>query len=226
MGILSLSLIALRRPVVTLDKILASLFPGGHSVVLEEGLLWGRGKLPLAGPVGVVGVDGGNPIGIDEAIWLAGKVLEIVKRGCRDPILVLIDCGSPRMSKRDELLGLSEFLAHLAKCLLLADSLGYRTIGLLYGPSAAGAASIATAMATCTLLALPGAEPGLDNGVQIGAVATILDATFPLWIQVDAELARLVEAVDVRDRLGKERQGRLKAADTAQRVYRLACGCR
>ena len=37
------------------------------------------------------------------------------------------------MSKRDELLGLNEFLAHLAKCLIYADMHGRPTIGLLYG---------------------------------------------------------------------------------------------
>ena len=43
------------------------------------------------------------------------------------------------MSKRDELLGLNEFLAHLAKCLIYADMQGRQTVGLLYGHSAAGA---------------------------------------------------------------------------------------
>ena len=55
------------------------------------------------------------------------------------------------MSKRDELLGLNEYLAHLAKCLLLADMHGHPTIGLLYGHSAAGA-FLATALATRVLV--------------------------------------------------------------------------
>ena len=55
-------------------------------------------------------------------------------------------------------LGLNEFLGHLAKCLVVADLDGRMTVGLLYGHSAAGA-FIATALATRVLVALPGAEP-------------------------------------------------------------------
>ncbi|SFI10820.1 biotin-independent malonate decarboxylase, gamma subunit [Bradyrhizobium sp. Gha] len=55
---------------------------------------------------------------------------------------------------------LSEYLSHLAKTLLLAEAEGHRTIGLLYGGSAAGA-FIVTALATGTLVALPGAHPSV-----------------------------------------------------------------
>ncbi len=82
-------------------------------------------------------------------------MLATIRRGGETPILVLVDGDSQRMSKRDELLGLNECLAHLAKCLLHADALGHPTIGLLYGHAAAGA-FIATALATRTLVALPG----------------------------------------------------------------------
>ena len=118
---------------MTLDNILASLFPKGHEVVLDHGLLSGQGKLPGGTMLTVIGVDGRTAVGIEEAIRLSANVLDVVKRDSKDPILVLIDSNSQRMSKRDELLGLSEFLAHLATCLIIADRLGSRTIGLLYG---------------------------------------------------------------------------------------------
>ena len=239
---------------MTLVEILASLFPNGHDVILDHGLLSGQGDLPGGGSIIVLGVDGRTAVGIDEAIRLSGKVLEVVKRGRKNPILVLIDSDSQRMSKRDELLGLSEFLAHLAKCLILADAFGSRTIGLLYGHTAAGA-FIATAMATRTLVALPGAEPvvmdlpsmsrvtklpievleekakstpvfapGLDNVAQTGAIAAILDPNISLATQVIALLKKPLDAADTRGRLGKERRGRPKAADIAERVYGLVHG--
>jgi malonate decarboxylase gamma subunit len=239
---------------MTLDEILASLFPNGHEVILDHGLLYGQGELPGGSSIVVIGVDGRRAVGIDEAIRLAGKVLDVVKRARKEPILVPIDSGSQRMSKRDELLGLSEFLAHLAKCLILADALGSRTIGLLYGHTAAGA-FIATAIATRTLVALPGAEPvvmdlpsmsrvtklpielleekakstpvfapGLENMAQTGAIAATLDPNISLATQVIALLKKPLAVVDARDRLGKERQGRPKAADIAERVYGLAHG--
>ena len=64
------------------------------------------------------------------------------------------------MSKRDELLGLNEFLAHLAKSLIYADMNGRPTIGILYGHSAAGAL-LATGLATRVLVGVPGATPAV-----------------------------------------------------------------
>jgi len=201
-----------------LADILTSLFPHGHDVVLEEGLLAGHGKRPNGDALIVVGVDGRLPVGIEQAAWLSRKVLDAIEAGGNEPILVLIDSDSQRMSKRDELLGISEFLAHLGKCLIYADRKGHATIGLLYGHTAAGA-FIATALATRTLVALPGAEPavmdlpsmsrvtklslevlqekakstpvfapGLDNLAQTGAVATVLDPGHSLADQLEGLL--------------------------------------
>lgn len=108
----------------------------------------------------MLGITQGQPLGVDEAIVLAGRLVEIVQTKDRAPILFLVDSASQRMSKRDELLGLSEYLSHLAKALLLAEAEGHRTVGLLYGGSAAGA-FIATALAAGTLVALPGAHPAV-----------------------------------------------------------------
>jgi len=203
---------------MTLAEILTSLFPKGHSVVLHKSLISGQGKRPGSEAIAVIGVDGRLPIGVDEAAWLSRKVLDIVKTGNNDPILVLIDSDSQRMSKRDELLGLSEYLAHLAKSLIYANTQGHSTIGLLYGHTAAGA-FIATALATQMLLALPGAHPavmdlpsmarvtklpievlqekakgtpvfapGLDNLAQTGGVASVLDPSRSLADQLEAAL--------------------------------------
>ena len=130
------------------------------------------------------------------------------------------------MSKRDELLGLNEFLAHLAKCLIHADIHGRPTIGILYGHSAAGA-FLATALATRVLVGFPGAEPavmdlpsmakvtklsievleekakstpvfapGLPNLAQTGAVHVTWDDAFPLADQLEQLLAAMPDARD------------------------------
>ncbi len=135
------------------------------------------------------------------------------------------------------MLGLSEYLSHLAKTLLLAEAEGHRTVGLLYGGSAAGA-FIATALATATLVALPGAHPavmdlpsmarvtklpidvlkakaeatpvfapGLDNMVQTGGIHAVWDENAPLAPQLAAVLQR-PQGEDDRARLGAERGGR------------------
>ncbi len=231
---------------MTLAEILASLFPGGHAVRVADGLVTGRAPFDRAEAT-VIGIDGDTPLGVEGALALARAVLDAVRAGDRGPILVLVDSDSQRMSRRDELLGLNECLAHLAKALLLADRAGHPTVGLIYGHSAAGA-FIATALATRVLAALPGANPsvmdlpsvarvtklpletleemakstpvfapGLDNMVATGAVHAVLDPARPLDAQVRDLIAGL-PAEDVRDRLGAERGGRPVAQAIAAQV--------
>ena len=236
---------------MTLDEILASLFPGGHDVKNDKGVLSGSGALRSGGRALVVGVADRTPLGVDEAIRLSGYVLASLENGS-GPILVIVDSDSQRMSKRDELLGLNEFLSHLAKSLIYADIHGRPTVGLLYGHTAAGA-FLATAMATRVLVGLPGGDPavmdlpsmskvtkmsldvlkekakstpvfapGLQNLTQTGAVHINWDEKLPLVDQLEALLGNMPDARDRRDALGKERAGRLKAYDIAERVRGLA----
>ena len=237
---------------MTLADILASLFPDGLDVCKHGGVLSGSGMTRDNRRADVIGIVEGEPLGVDEALWLSAAVLAAVRRGGDGPLLVLVDSDSQRMSKRDELLGLNEYLAHLAKCLIQADLGGRPTIGLLYGHTAAGA-FIATALATRTLVALPGAEPevmdlpsmakvtklsidvlrdkarstpvfapGLDNLAQTGAVLLTWDEKASLADQLQALLQGGPETGDRRDHRGRDRQGRMKAADVAGRVYALA----
>jgi malonate decarboxylase gamma subunit len=237
---------------MTLADILVSLFPKGHDVTNTDGVVLGAGTLSDGARATVIGIADRIPLGVDEAIRLSAHVLRSVETGDEGPILVLIDSDSQRMSKRDELLGLTEYLAHLAKCLIHADLRGRHTVGLLYGHTAAGA-FIATALATRTLVALPGGDPavmdlpsmakvtklslevleekakstpvfapGLDNLAQTGAVVAVWDERASLADQLQALLAAAEPAGDQRDRLGKTREGRLKAAGIAERVHDLA----
>lgn len=237
---------------MTLDEILSSLFPQGHDVGNHGGLVRGWGALASGGRIQVLGVVHRTPIGVDEALQLSEWVLDVVAQGGSDPILILVDSDSQRMSKREELLGLNEYLAHLAKALIHADLQGHATVGLLFGHTAAGA-FIATALAARTLVALPGAQPevmdlpsmarvtklsievleekarstpvfapGLENLVQTGAVLATWEERRPLAEQLQALLNQRREHRDERDVLGKERFGRPKAADIQERVHELA----
>src|SRR5712672_254737 len=203
---------------MTLDEILSTLFPHGHDVGKDHGLVRGSGALAGGGRIQVLGVVDRTPIGVDEALQLSDWVLDIIAQGGSDPILILVDTDSQRMSKREELLGLNEYLAHLAKALIHADLQGHATVGLLFGHTAAGA-FIATALAARTLVGLPGAQPevmdlpsmspftklpievlmekakstpvfapGLENLAQTGAVFATWDEKRPLAQQLQGLL--------------------------------------
>ncbi|WP_320198940.1 biotin-independent malonate decarboxylase subunit gamma [Agrobacterium sp. rho-13.3] len=236
---------------MTPAEILNSLSPTGHQLTADGDLSFGTATALDGTMIHVISVGGGSAIGIDEAIRLADHVLKIAFTADASPIMLLIDTSSQRMSRRDELLGLSEYLAHLAKSLLLAETRGHRTVGLLYGGSAAGA-FIATALACGTLVALPGAHPevmdlpsmarvtklpidvlkekakatpvfapGLENLAQTGAIAETWDPELPLADQLAALLAR-PRSGDDRAALGNERGGRLKAEGIVDEIVTLA----
>ena len=168
---------------------------------------------------------------------------------------MLVDTEGQVMARRAEMLGLNEYLSHLAKCLLLASQRGHRTVGLEYGKAAAGA-FLATALATDILVALPGAEPavmdlpsiaritklpeaklremakttavfapGLDYFARTGGVTTMWDARKPLDRQLAQALAD-ASPEDRRDVVGAERGGRPVAAEVARRVAAAATGAR
>ena len=234
---------------MTLDEVLNSLFPTGHAVKRgPSGTLHGTAKVENQGDVTVVGIVDGTPLGVDGAILLAGHVLAAVEAGGHAPIVVLVDTSSQNMARRDELLGLNEYLAHLAKSLELAAANGHRTVSVLYGHAAAGA-FIATALSSQSLVTLPGAEPsvmdlpsisrvtklpleqlkelakstpifapGVEPLFATGAVTETWAADRPFAQRLAALLGQAAPVSDLRDQIGLERKGRLLARDIAQQV--------
>lgn len=230
-------------------RCLPGLFPAGHMIERgPHGIVNGKARLESIGEVVLVEIVDGTPLGIEGALALAGHVLAVVARGESLPIVVLVDTSSQNMSRRDELLGLNEYLGHLSKCLAFAGTQGHRTAAVLYGRAAAGAL-IATSLSTQALAALPGAEPfvmdlpsisrvtklplgqleemakstpifapGLDPLFATGAVTEKWDATQSLSKQLITLLQRPIGDSDRRDEIGRERGGRKQAAAIAERV--------
>jgi malonate decarboxylase gamma subunit len=237
---------------MTLDDLLDGLFSQRRNISRDGGALTGQATLKDGRAVEIVGVYDATPLGVDEAIRLSRHVLDALTRGGENPIFVLVDSGSQRMSKRDELLGLNEFLGHLAKCLIWAEIQGRRTLSVLYGSSLAGAI-IVTALSTSTLLALPGAKPevmdlpsmskvtklplavleqkakatpvfalGVDNMVKTGSVLEVCKDVSALADKIAGLLGASRDRNDNRGLLGRDRGGRPKAADIARRIHDLA----
>ena len=234
---------------MTLDDVVTSLFPSGHQVERgPSGTLHGTAKVEGHGKVTVVGIVGGTPLGIDAAILLAEHVLAAVEAGDRAPIVFLVDTSSQNMARRDELLGLNEYLAHLIKSLALAAAHGHRTVSLLFGHAAAGA-FIGAALSSQSLVALPGAAPsvmdlpsisrvtklpleqlerlakstpifapGVGPLFAIGAVTETWAADQPFAPRLADLLRQPVATSDLRDQIGLERKGRRLAQTIAARV--------
>jgi malonate decarboxylase gamma subunit len=234
---------------MTVDDVLASLFPLGHRVESgPSGTLHGDANVEGLGKVTLVGIVGGTPLGVDGAIFLAGHVLATVEAGNRTPVIVLVDTATQAMTRRDELLGLNEYLGHLAKSLALAATHGHPTVSILFGAAAAGAL-IAAVLSSRFVVALPGAEPsvmdlpsisrvtklpleklpelakstpifapGVEPHFAIGALTETWRATEPLASRLATVLRQPAATSDLRDRLGLERKGRLLAHNIAERI--------
>lgn len=226
------------------SALLGKLFPAGHDVRLEGDTLTGSGRVD-GEQVAVVGTTPGTAIGCETALDLAERILRIVSGDPGRPILILVATTGQRLSRRDELLGINRYLAHLAKCIEIARRHGHRVVSLVYSEAVSGG-YLSLGMLADTCAALPRAEirvmslpamarvtkipqttleelsltspvfaPGAGNYLQMGA----LDA---LW-ETDVDRC-LLDALrkpsdgDQRRRLGRERDGRAHADTVARQV--------
>ena len=203
---------------MTLDELLPALFPAGHHV--ESGphdIAAGTGRLGDGGEAVVLGITGGAPLGIDTAIVLASHVLDVARREDAVPLVLLVDTASQLMARRDELLGLNEYLAHLAKCLHLAGSNGHRTVSILHGAAAAGA-FIATALATDALVAVPGAEPSV---MDLPSIARVTKLELETLQRMAASTPIFAPGIEALTRTGAVAEDWTDRADFAQRLQEL-----
>ncbi|MDI9847479.1 biotin-independent malonate decarboxylase subunit gamma [Rhodoblastus sp. 17X3] len=234
--------------------LLEKLFPNGSEVAFDGLYFAGTGE-SSNGKVAVIGSIDAAPIGVELAFRMAGEVLRIVREYPARPdlparpILLLVDTQGQRLSRRDELLGINGYMAHLAKCLQLARNKGHKIVGLVYSEAVSGgflASSLLAdrcyalpesqvrvmnlpAMSRITKIPLERLEelsksspvfaPGVGNYLKMGAVNA-------LW---EGDLSqRLAEALDVppegdsRRQWGEERDGRRLARGVAERVRHAA----
>lgn len=229
---------------MNIDVLLSNLFPAGHMVACDEGLLTGFGTV-AAGEVAVLGTTQHLAVGAEAALKLAGFVLDIVRDRTGCPILMLVDTQGQRLSRKEELLGLNGFLAHLVKSLDLARRRGHRLLTLVYGEAVSGGflsfglmadeihaledAKVRVmnlpAMARITKLPLailetlsaesPAFAPGVENFYKLGGIHSVWKGS--LAEQLQAALERRNEG-DRRREDGAARQGRRLALAVSRKV--------
>lgn len=226
------------------QDVAAALFPDGHDIVERGDFLSGHGQCKTQA-FSVVGSTHHAETGVELALSMAAAVLDTVRRGGGTPILFLVDTAGQRLRRRDELLGIQRYIAHLAKTVELARRGGHPTIGLIYGQALSGGL-LPNAMMSDLCAALPQAEirvmglpamakvmriseerlrelgatspvfsPGAGNFVKMGAVDALWEGDLAQWL-LDA-LAR-ADARDRRAEHGLLRGGRSLAHFVAERV--------
>lgn len=228
----------------TLDRLLDQLFPLGHSIDRKDDVLIGDART-ATGVVTVIGTTNQLEVGVDHALVLAAAVLESTRAHPQRPIVMLVDTAGQRLARRDELLGINGYFAHLAKTLDLARRRGARLVTLVYGESVSGG-FLSFGLMADHIHALPEAQvrvmdlramarvtkqpleklqalsatspvfaPGVENYLRMGAVESLWSGDL-----AEALLAALATPSDgdARRELGAERGGRALARDVAAAV--------
>lgn len=229
-----------------IHSLLDRLFPAGHHVTFDGVFFTGDGTC-RGSDVAILGTIDKTPIGIELAYHLAGEVLRVIEEHPGRAILLLIDTQGQRLSRRDELLGINGFMAHLAKCIELARRRGHPVIGLVYSQAVSGG-FLASSMLADRCFALPDAEikvmslpamaritkipldrlealsatspvfaPGVDNFLRMGAIESLWKGDLSACL---AQALASNTVVDRRRAAGHARHGRLLAGPIAERVRR------
>ena len=144
------------------DQILNALFPAGwEPAALETDYFEGRAAVG-ATMVTVIGTAERVEVGADLALRMAAAVLDTVRNRPGEPILFLLDTQGQRLRRRDELLGLNGYMAHLAKCVEIARGRGHVILSVVYGEAVSGG-YLTTGMMADACYALADAEIKVMN---------------------------------------------------------------
>jgi len=221
-----------------------ALFPQGHRIAERDNFLSGEAQVG-GQTVAIIGTTEHTPIGVEIALAQAAAILDTVRAHPGRPIVILVDTVGQRLRRRDEMLGINSYMAHLGKCIELARRRGHRIVGLVYDQALSGGfitsglmadACYALPDATIRVMGLPAMAritkvplerleelavdnpvfaPGPENYLRMGGVAAI-------WrddLAAAMEQALLDAAPeDRRAELGLERGGRKLARPVAAAV--------
>lgn len=220
------------------------LFPQGHDIRFEEPFFSGTGRNGET-TLAVLGTQDKTPISAALAHRMATEVLRVVREHPGRPLLLLVDTSGQALSRRDELLGINGYMAHLAKCLEVARRRGHRILGLVWAEAVSGG-FLASSLLADACYALPEAEirvmnlpamarvtkiplerlealsvqspvfaPGVENYRRMGAITAVWDGDLARHL-AEALAAPLEE--DPRAALGEARGGRQLAHRVVNRV--------
>ncbi len=220
------------------------LFPQGHRIVERDCFLSGEAQVD-GHTVTVIGTTEHTPIGVEIALAQASAILETVRMHPGRAIVILVDTVGQRLRRRDEMLGINSYMAHLGKCVELARRRGHRVVGLVYDQALSGGfitsgliadACYALPDATIRVMGLPAMSritkvplerleelavdnpvfaPGAENYRRMGGVTDIWHGDLASAL---AQALAQAGPDDRRAELGLERGGRKLALPVAAAV--------
>ena len=138
------------------------LFGAGRHTIVIDGLFL-KGSVLIGGDaVAVIGTRQHAAVDAPLALAIGGAVLDVVaadQAGGTAPraIVFLVDTQGQALARRDELLGLNGYFAHVAQCVDLARRSGHRIVTVIDGEAVSGG-FLAFGLLADRICALPGAQ--------------------------------------------------------------------
>lgn len=144
------------------DQVLNALFADGWKAGhVEVDHFYGRASIGNQ-EVTVIGTSEKAEVGADMALTMARVAIQTIKERAGEPIVFLLDTQGQRLRRRDELMGLNGYMAHLAKVVELARQRGHAILSVVYGEAVSGG-YISTGMMADACFALADAEIKVMN---------------------------------------------------------------
>lgn len=147
----------------------AQLFPEGYDIAEANSLLSGTAQMNSA-TISVIGTTNHTEIGVEIALKQAQLVLMTMRDYPERPILLLVDTTGQRLRRRDEMLGIQRYMAHLGKCIESARRNGHKIIALVYGQALSGG-FVSSGMMADACYALPSS---IIRVMDLSAMARIM----------------------------------------------------
>lgn len=230
---------------ISLEKVLDTVFGSDYELSENAGVVFGRGKISQYS-FHLLGVKESTSFGAEQALIMAEHVLAIIDSQSTDPVFLLVDVIGQQLSMRDEWLGMHQYFSHLLLCLECLRTQGNHLVSLVYN-QAIGGAFIAYGLTADTVLALPEAKvavmwldamakvtkldlallkqlaqsspvfaPGVQNFFKLGGVTAVIELTQIAEYLVQS--TRKDVQPDLRAQLASERGGRNLAYQVIQQV--------
>ncbi len=142
----------------TLSSLWARLFPQGSDIQVTGDTLSGMGQT-REGAVHVIGTTNHVAVNSAIALSLSQSIIHCIEQDQNHPlpIVMIADTQGQELSRREELLGLNGYFAHLARCVEAARVKGHRLITLIHGEAVSGG-FLAFGLLADRIIALPQVE--------------------------------------------------------------------